>query len=721
MREQSPVQTHSPDLAMNEAPVENLSEKEAKAELASLAIRLARAEYDYFTRDDPDLDDSEYDRLKQRNREIERIYPHLIRPDSPSSRIGGPISESFEKVSHADRMLSLDNAFSEDDVRIFDTRIRNFLGLTGADPLDYVAEPKIDGLSLSLRYEDGRLIQAATRGNGEIGENVTENALKIGDIPAILNSGGPRILEVRGEAYMRRDDFDVLNAQQSDRGEKTFANPRNAAAGSIRQLDSRITASRPLKFFAYAWGESSERLAATQIEAVARMAELGLPTNPLGVICPDVEALIERYHHIDSLRDSLGYEIDGIVYKVNDLALQDRLGIRSTTPRWATAHKFPAETAFTTLNAIEIQVGRTGALSPVARLKPVHVGGVMVSNATLHNEDYIAGRGTSGNPIRDGRDIRVGDRVEIYRAGDVIPKIKDVDLTARPDDSVPYAFPKTCPECGSRAVREEGDSVTRCTGGLICPVQAVERLKHFVSRNAFEIESLGAKQIEQFHAMKWISEPADIFKLEEIHGAKLAGLERWGEKSTNRLFASIDRRKTISFQRALFALGIRHIGENASALLASHYRSFETLLEDIDEIADSESRCGPQWERLVGIDGIGEVMANSLVDTLSGETRAAIDNLLNEINVEKAGEVTISENELSGKTIVFTGTLEKMTRKEAKTRAESVGAKVTGSVSARTDLVVAGPGAGSKAKKASDLGVEVIDEEAWLSLIQSCS
>ena len=383
---------------MNNAPVENLSEEEAKAELASLAIRLARADYDYFTRDDPDLDDSEYDRLKRRNREIERIHPRLIRPDSPSSRIGGPISESFEKVSHADRMLSLDNAFSEDDVRIFDTRIRNFLGLTGADPLDYVAEPKIDGLSLSLRYEDGRLIQAATRGNGEIGENVTENALKIEDIPATLSQGGPRILEVRGEAYMRRDDFDVLNAQQSERGEKSFANPRNAAAGSIRQLDSRITASRPLHFFAYAWGESSERLAATQFEAVARMAELGLPTNPLGVICPGVDALIERYHHIDSLRDSLGYEIDGIVYKINDLALQDRLGIRSTTPRWATAHKFPAETAFTTLNAIEIQVGRTGALSPVARLKPVHVGGVQVSNATLHNEDYIAGRGTSGKP-----------------------------------------------------------------------------------------------------------------------------------------------------------------------------------------------------------------------------------------------------------------------------------------------------------------------------------
>ncbi len=706
---------------MDYVPVENLSEEEAKVELASLAIRLARADYDYFTRDDPDLDDAEYDLLKRRNRDIEAIYPQLIRPDSPSSRIGGPISESFEKVSHADRMLSLDNAFSEDDVRIFDTRIRNFLGLTESDPIDYVAEPKIDGLSLSLRYEDGRLVQAATRGNGEVGENVTANALMIVDIPAMLSSGGPSVLEVRGEAYMRQEDFEELNAQQNKRGEKTFSNPRNAAAGSIRQLDSRITASRPLRFFAYAWGELSEQLADTQIEAVERLAELGLPTNPLGAICPGLDALIARYRDIESRRASLGYDIDGVVYKLNDLGLQDRLGIRSTTPRWAIAHKFPAETAFTKLNAIEIQVGRTGALSPVARLEPVHVGGVQVSNATLHNEDYIAGRGTGGNPIREGRDIRVGDRVEVYRAGDVIPKIKDVDLAARPSDSVPYEFPKSCPECGSRAVREEGDSVTRCTGGLICPVQAVEKLKHFVSRNAFDIENLGAKQIEQFHAMEWISEPADIFLLEKRHGTELAELKGSGEKSASRLFASIRKRKNISFQRALFALGIRHIGENASVLLASHYRSFDALLLDIDEMAEPDSRCGPQWEHLTGIDGIGEVMANSLVDTLTGEARSAVNRLRDLVVIEDVEETDNTESELSGMTIVFTGTLEKMTRKEAKTRAESAGAKVTGSVSARTDLVVAGPGAGSKAKKAKDLNVKVIDEEAWLTLIESCS
>lgn len=690
-------------------------------ELASLAIRLARADYDYFTRDDPDLDDAEYDLLKWRNRDIEAIYPHLVRPDSPSSRIGGPISETFEKVSHADRMLSLDNAFSEDDVRIFDTRIRNFLGLTESDPIDYVAEPKIDGLSLSLRYEDGRLVQAATRGNGEVGENVTANALMIVDIPAMLSSGGPSVLEVRGEAYMRQKDFEELNAQQNKRGEKIFSNPRNAAAGSIRQLDSRITASRPLRFFAYAWGELSEQLADTQIEAVERLAELGLPTNPLGAICPGLDALIARYRDIESRRADLGYDIDGVVYKLNDLGLQDRLGIRSTTPRWAIAHKFPAETAFTKLNAIEIQVGRTGALSPVARLEPVHVGGVQVSNATLHNEDYIAGRGTGGNPIREGRDIRVGDRVEVYRAGDVIPKIKDVDLAARPSDSVPYEFPKSCPECGSRAVREEGDSVTRCTGGLICPVQAVEKLKHFVSRNAFDIEHLGAKQIEQFHAMEWISEPADIFLLEKRHGTELAELKGSGEKSASRLFASIRKRKHISFQRALFALGIRHIGENASALLAAHYRSFDALLLDIDEMAEPDSRCGPQWEHLTGIDGIGEVMANSLVDTLTGEARSAVNRLRDLVVIEDVEETDSTESELSGMTIVFTGTLEKMTRKEAKTRAESAGAKVTGSVSARTDLVVAGPGAGSKAKKAKDLNVKVVDEEAWLTLVESCS
>ncbi len=706
---------------MDDVPVENLSEEEANAELASLARRLARANYDYYTRNDPDLDDSEYDRLKWRNRGIEKHYPHLIRPDSPSSRIGGPISESFDKVSHTVRMLSLDNAFSEDDVRIFDTRIRNFLGLTESDPLDYVAEPKIDGLSLSLRYEDGRLVQAATRGNGDVGENVTANALKIVGIPATLNRNGPDTLEVRGEAYMRQDDFEKLNARQSKLGEKTFSNPRNAAAGSVRQLDSRVTAIRKLHFFAYAWGEVSERLADTQFKAIEKLNDLGFTTNPQDKICPSLDALFEHYRDIESKRDNLGYDIDGVVYKINDLGLQERLGIRNIAPRWAIAHKFSSETVFTTLNAIDIQVGRTGALSPVARLEPVHVGGVQVSNATLHNEDYIAGRDTAGNPIREGMDIRVGDRVEVYRAGDVIPKIKNVDTKARPADSVPYKFPKTCPECDSRAVREEGDSVTRCTGGLICPVQAVERLKHFVSRNAFDIEHLGAKQIEQFHAIEWISEPADIFLLEENHGAELAELKGSGEKSASRLFASIRKRRNVSFQRALFALGIRHIGENASSLLASHYGSIEALLLDIDEMADPDSRCSPQWERLIGIDGIGEVMANSLIDTLTGKARSAVDHLLKQVTVEKSEDVITSGNELSGKIIVFTGTLERMTRKEAKTRAESVGAKVTGSVSARTDLVVAGPGAGSKIVKANDLGVEVINEEAWLTLIASCS
>ena len=709
------------DFELSTVPAEDLSEAEARRELASLAVRIARANYDYFTRDDPDLEDSEYDIIKRRNRDIEAAFPHLVRPDSPSRAIGGPISESFEKVTHTQRMLSLDNAFSEDDVSHFDASIRSFLGMNDAETLDYVAEPKIDGLSLSLRYENGQLAQAATRGNGYVGENVTANALMIVDIPATLGRGAPDVLEIRGEAYMRHEDFEELNRRQDRIGEKQFANPRNAAAGSVRQLDSRVTASRPLSFFAYSWGETSAALGTTQFEAIARMSELGLPTNLLSKVCKGPDALVTYYQQLEAQRAELGYDIDGIVYKVNDLVLQDRLGFRSTSPRWAIAHKFAAETAVTRLLAIDIQVGRTGALSPVARLEPVHVGGVQVSNATLHNEDYIAGLGTGGNPIREGRDIRVGDLVEIYRAGDVIPKIKDVDLSARPASSEPYVFPSACPKCGSPAIREEGDSVTRCTGGLVCPVQAVERLKHFVSRSAFDIEHLGAKHVELFHELKWISEPADIFLLEANHGAELAKLASWGEKSATRLFASIDKRRQISFSRALFALGIRHIGESASALLASHYRSFDLLLDEVDAISAQGDHEGPEWERLIGIDGIGKVMADSLVNELASETRAAVDRLRQHIAIEDHEELITPNSDLAGKTIVFTGTLELMTRKEAKARAEAAGAKVSGSVSSRTDILVAGPGAGSKAKKARELNVEVIDEEAWLSLIESGS
>ncbi len=705
------------NLSYPEKPVRQLSEAEARNELGELAIRLARADYDYHTRGEPDLEDAEYDRLKQRNRDIEAAWPRLKRPDSPSDRVGAPGSGAFAKVVHRVRMLSLDNAFTEEDVRNFDSRVRSHLGLADAQPLTYLAEPKIDGLSLSLRYEACALVQAATRGDGEVGEDVTANALMIADIPATLPESAPQLLEVRGEVYMSHEDFEELNARQQARGEKTFANPRNAAAGSLRQLDARITASRPLRFFAYALGEVSEQLADSQSRAVRELRSHGFAVNDLNRTCMGADGMIERYREIELRRGELGYDIDGVVYKVDDLALQSRLGARSTTPRWATAHKLPSETAFTRIRDIEIQVGRTGALSPVARLEPVTVGGVRVSNATLHNEDYIKGRSGDGGLIREGRDIRVGDRVEVYRAGDVIPKVLDVDISARPEKSAPYAFPETCPECDSPAVREEGDSVTRCTGGMGCPAQAVERLKHFVSRGAFDIEGLGAKQVEQFYEWGWIEEPADIFELEKGRGNELADKFGWREKSAANLFAAIQVRKRIAFQRLIFALGIRHVGESASALLAGHYGKFESLVASIDAM---ESMEGEKWDELTGIDGIGDVMARSVLEAFRGESRRALDRLVSVLDeVVDAERPDVASSPFAGKTVVFTGTLERMTRKEAKTRAEAAGARVSGSVSVRTDLVVAGAGAGSKARKAATLGVEIIDEDEWLARIDS--
>jgi len=590
------------------------------------------------------------------------------------------------------------------------------VGMITNAPLAYTAEPKIDGLSLSLRYENGTLITAATRGDGAVGENVTENARTIADIPQRL-SGAPDILEVRGEVYMSHADFEALNARQAAAGQKTFANPRNAAAGSLRQLDPGITRARPLRFFAYSWGEISSPLADTQMKALQRLSDLGFSTNPLTDRCADLDAMLAHYARIEQQRATLGYDIDGVVYKVDDLTYQARLGFRSTTPRWAIAHKFPAELAWTRLEAIDIQVGRTGALSPVARLTPVTVGGVVVSNATLHNEDYIAGRDAKGSPIRDGRDIRPGDWVQVYRAGDVIPKIADVDLSKRPDDAQPFAFPTLCPECGSEAIREEGDAVRRCSGGLICPAQAVEKMKHFVSRAAFDIEGLGAKQVEQFYRDGWITEPADIFTLKDRYGSGLQQLknrEGWGEKSANNLFEAIEEKRKIPFARLLFSLGIRHVGEQASNLLARSYGSWAEFEQAITAAAPLE---GPEWERLLGIDGVGAVMAQSLVTAFAQEhERASIDRLIAHLDVQDAERPT-SDSPVAGKTVVFTGTLEKMTRAEAKARAEALGAKVSGSVSARTDILVAGPGAGSKAKKAGELGIETLDEDGWLALI----
>ncbi|MEP3034567.1 MAG: NAD-dependent DNA ligase LigA, partial [Pseudoruegeria sp.] len=629
------------------------------------------------------------------------------------------------KVTHAVRMLSLGNAFNDDDVVEFTDRVRKYLGLNAKDSIAFTAEPKIDGLSLSLRYENGVLVQAATRGDGEIGENVTENAKTIADIPHQL-SASPAILEVRGEVYMAHTDFEALNeAQQKEADEsgkpaKLFANPRNAAAGSLRQLDSKITKNRPLRFFAYAWGELSEPLAETQFVAIERLKDFGFSTNPLTKRLENAADLIAHYKLIELQRSSLGYDIDGVVYKVDDLAYQSRLGFRSTTPRWAIAHKFPAELAWTRLRGIDIQVGRTGALSPVARLDPVTVGGVVVSNATLHNEDYISGKDSKGLEIRDGKDIRVGDWVQVYRAGDVIPKIADVDLSKRPDGTSIYTFPTICPKCNSDAIREDGDAVRRCTGGLICPAQAVEKLKHFVSRGAFDIEGLGAKQVEMFYKdpALYIREPADIFTLRERDRSSLARLknrEGWGDRSANNLFDAIDQKRKMSFGKILFGLGIRHVGENASNLLANHYGKWD-LFESA--MTDATVGFGEAWEDLLAIDGVGAVMAASVVGAFyNSAERASIDRLIAQLDVQDAEQKLVSDNPVVGKTVVFTGTLEKMTRAEAKARAESLGAKVSGSVSGKTDILIAGPGAGSKAKKAEALGVEIINEDDWLALI----
>ena len=701
---------------MTAKPVEALTQEEAATELAKFAEVIAAANAAYHGRDMPVMADGDFDGLKQRNAAIEARFPELKRSDSPTDLIGAAVADGFGKVAHEVRMLSLENAFADEDVADFVARIRSYLGHDAA--LAFTAEPKIDGLSLSLRYEDGVLVRAATRGDGETGENVTENARTIADIPQQLD-GAPAVLEVRGEVYMSHADFSALNARASLAGEKTFANPRNAAAGSLRQLDANITRSRPLRFFAYAWGALSNPLADTQFEAIQSLRNLGFQTNPLTRLCMEAEDMLSHYRQIEAQRATLGYDIDGVVYKVNDLALQRRLGFRSATPRWAIAHKFPAELAWTRLEAIDIQVGRTGALSPVARLSPVTVGGVVVSNATLHNEDYIAGRDAKGGVIREGKDIRIGDWVQIYRAGDVIPKINDVDLEKRPDGADPFTFPTICPQCGSEAIREEGDAVRRCTGGMICPAQAVERLKHFVSRNAFDIEGLGAKQIEAFFhdAVLPVKTPAEIFTLQKRDAAQLAKLENrdgWGKASVKKLFAAIEAKRQIPLNRLIFALGIRHVGETSANLLATHYGTWSVFEAAMTAAQVGE---GAEWADLMAIDGVGAVLATSLVTAFHQPAeRAAIDALVAYLTVQEVKARAPVDSVVAGKTLVFTGTLEKMSRAEAKARAEALGAKVAGSVSAKTDLLIAGPGAGSKAKQAEALGIRIIDEDEWLAL-----
>jgi len=691
---------------------------QAQQELVRLGVALNQANTAYHAEDAPDISDSDYDAMKRRNIAIETRFPDLKQKNSPSEQVGAAPSDGFSKVSHAVRMLSLANAFDDEDVESFDESVRKYLGLNEGQ-VSYTSEPKIDGLSLSLRYEKGILVQAATRGDGETGENVTTNAKTIADIPQTLLNA-PEVLEVRGEVYMSHADFAALNQRQNEAGAKIFANPRNAAAGSLRQLDHNITRTRPLRFFAYAWGEVAAPLAQSQIDAIKRLSTLGFQTNPLTSVCDGPVAMIAHYHNIEEQRATLGYDIDGVVYKVNDLGLQRRLGFRSATPRWAIAHKFPAELAWTRLEKIDIQVGRTGALSPVARLTPVTVGGVVVSNATLHNEDYIRGVDSKGQEIRAGKDIREGDWVQIYRAGDVIPKVADVDLSKRPENAAAYQFPRICPECQSQAVREEGDAVRRCIGGIICPAQAVEKLKHFVSRTAFDIDGLGSKQVEMFYSDDQlpIREPADIFTLADRDTdmiAKLKNRDGWGEKSAQKLFQAIDEKRKIALHRVIYSFGIRHVGESASALLANHYGSWAMFEKAMTDATVGE---GEFWEDLNNIDGVGEVMATSLVNVFhQPNERASIDRLIAKLKIENAVQRGNSDSPVAGKTVVFTGSLEKMTRAEAKARAETLGARVAGSVSAKTDLVVAGQGAGSKAKKAADLGVEVIDEDDWLTLI----
>ena len=697
-------------------PVEKLDKMQAEKELIRLNEILDRANSDYYSNDAPNLSDAEYDTLKKRNLNIELRFPNLKLKNSVSNKIGSKPSSTFKKIKHTVKMLSLANGFDEQDIIDFDHRVKKILGSEDR-VISYVAEPKIDGLSLSLKYIDGKLFQATTRGDGEVGENVTENAITIQNIPKYIQNA-PSILEIRGEVYMSLNDFNELNIKQKNIDAKIFSNPRNAAAGSLRQLDSKVTASRPLKFYAYAWGEVSTPISDTQYNAINRLRKFGFSTNDLTKKCYGPKELISHYNNISNKRADLGYDIDGVVYKVDDLSYQDRLGFRSTTPRWAIAHKFPAEIAQTWLESIEIQVGRTGALSPVARLKPVNVGGVIVSNATLHNEDYIKGKDSKGNIIRDGNDIREGDWVYVYRAGDVIPKISDVDVSKRISTSKPYTFPSFCPECNSPSERIEGDSVARCIGGITCPAQAVQGLAHFVSRGAFDIDGLGNKQIEQFYQLGWVKEPADIFKLKLRYENGIKRLENrdgWGQKSANNLFNAVEAKRIIPLNKMLYALGIRHVGETSAMLLSKHYKSFDNLKKSMNEAKSLE---GSSWSDLMSIDGVGEILAKAVVQIFNNPAqRQIIDNLVEELVIEDETENIVSGSPLEGMVVVFTGSLELMTRSEAKISAEKFGAKVSGSVSKKTDFVVSGPGAGSKEKKAIELGVKVLSESEWLKLI----
>lgn len=697
---------------LSNVSVDDLSEDDAAKELARLAAEMAEHDLHYHQHDAPVISDAAYDALKARNAALEKRFPGLIRDDSPNKKVGAAPSSGFTKVRHSVPMLSLGNVFDEADVVDFFARVRRFLDLDESEPVEVIAEPKIDGLGFSARYEAGRFVVGATRGDGQVGEDITANLKTIRDMPDMLMGPAtdvPKVIEIRGEVFMTKADFEALNAKQEEKGGKVFANPRNAAAGSLRQLDPEITKSRPLTLFAYAWGEAEPLTWRSQQEYIDRLKVWGFSTNPLTTICTSVEEALAAYASIGEQRASLPYDIDGVVYKVNRLDWQQRLGFVSRAPRWATAHKFPAEQAQTVLEKIDIQVGRTGSLTPVARLTPVNVGGVVVSNATLHNEDEIA-----------RKDIREGDTVIIQRAGDVIPQVVQVLTDKRSKDSKAYAYPSTCPICGSVAVREEGEAVRRCTGGLICPAQAVERLKHFVSRNTFDIEGLGAKNIEGFFEDGTIKNPVDIFTLEKRDAeadnlTPLRSREGWGKTSAENLFTAINEKRTIALDRFLFALGIRQIGQATSRLLAQAYGSFDALRAAMVLAQDRDSEA---YADLLNIESVGAAVADDLLAFFGEEhNQDVLDGLARELTIQDFDAPNTDSSPIAGKTVVFTGTLETMSRNEAKAGAQALGAKVAGSVSAKTDLVIAGPGAGSKLKKAEELRVATMTEQAYLVLI----
>lgn len=679
------------------------SEADVANELMRLARTIAHHDRLYHLEDAPEITDQEYDALVHRNKELEELYPHLIRADSPSRRVGHAVAASpLAKVHHDVRMMSLDNAFNDEEIADFLARLRRFLNLSEDEQIVITVEDKIDGLSCSLRYEHGQLVRAATRGDGQVGEDVTANVAHIADIPQKLSGEVPELFEIRGEVFMTRADFSALNARQEEAGGRLFANPRNAAAGSLRQKDASVTGQRPLRFYAHGWGAVSATPCATQYEMMHKIAQWGVPVSPLLARCDSFEDILAHYTKLAENRADLAYEIDGLVCKVDRLDWQQRLGFVARAPRWAVARKFPAEQAETTVEAIDIQVGRTGKLTPVARLAPVLVGGVTVTNATLHNRDEIARLG-----------LRVGDRVMVQRAGDVIPQV--VESLTREEPRPPYEFPQFCPECGSEAVAEGDEVDVRCTGGLICPAQRIERLKHFVSRGALDIEGLGERTLAEFLAFGWLKSPADIFRLKD-HKTELLQLEGWQDKSVDNLLMAVDKRRTPDAARLLFALGIRHVGEVTARDLMKRFQTLPTLRKvaqlahEGDEAAQAE---------LAGIDGIGPAVITALGDFFHEPHNVDVwEDLLNEVSPPPY-IVEAKSSPVSGQIVVFTGKLETLSRSEAKAQAERLGAKVSGSVSAKTDLIVAGPGAGSKLKKATELGIRVIDEAQWAAIVQA--